>query len=197
MFAFLRVLWYVGVKKIGLVKKVLVLVSVNVLVSLHHIWCICESTLCNMNFKKKGAFVKHPNGHADYYVGKVLCAPRTFLIIIMIIRAPPITSCGASHKLVKICRRWFWATLLKPPTPLSTSVQYFFVIWMVISPKKVQSQSCQNKRKNKHDRQFWGGGCHVRRIPAVSSFQLFFCGTWRPSKLLLVRILEVGWVRGK
>ena len=112
-------------------------------------------------------------------------------------RALPIISCGASHKLVKICRRWFWATLLKPPPPLSTSVQYFCVIWMVISPKKVQSQSCQNKRKNKHNRQFWGGGCHVRRIPAVSSFQLFFCGTWRTSTLWLVRILEVGGVRGK
>ena len=94
MFAFLRVLLYVGVKKIGLVKKVLVLVSVKVLVSLHHIWCICESTLCNMNFKKKCVFVKHPNGHADYYVGKVLCAPRTSLFIIMIILA-----CSSNYKL--------------------------------------------------------------------------------------------------
>ena len=53
-----------------------------------------ESTLCNMNLLKRGVFVKHSNGHADYYVGKVLCAPRTSLIIINIILA-----CSSNYKL--------------------------------------------------------------------------------------------------
>ena len=76
--------------------------------------------------------MKHPNGHGDYYVGNVLCALRTSLILIIIILA-----CSSNYKLW--CKSQVGEDLQKvilaipsKTSPLSTSVQYFFVIWMVI-----------------------------------------------------------------
>ena len=44
--------------------------------------------------------------------------------------------------------------------------------------KKYKAKVAQTKEKTSTTANFEGGwGCHVRRIPAVSSFQLFFCGT--------------------
>ena len=104
---------------------------------------------------------------------------RPFIIIIIIILA-----CSSNYKLW--CKSQVGEDLQKVilgnPSKTSHATVNICAIFLChldgdFTKKKYKAKVAKTKEKTSITANFEGGGCHVRRIPAVFSFQLFFCGT--------------------